>query len=154
MTGCVVLDTTLVNPDTGGPEKCTATGFGYIGAPLAIMMQEDCKKTLKGKGYITPEDFAKSGKKVVTSTLTVKSTPDGATIYSGKVKGDVVNRIGVTPYTVTVYTSAWSEECYRVELEGYDNVDTQCFQVSTGGRDVVFDLKKTTTPDSIVKNEQ
>jgi hypothetical protein len=70
--GCVSTSTVMVS-DNGQQINCGATGFGYIGAPAALVMTENCKAKAGKAGY---KDLNDAYKPVVLSG------PQGAAIQS------------------------------------------------------------------------
>lgn len=52
LTGCVSYNQKLTNPETGQTYICSAQGFGYIGAPVAIISQKQCLARASKKGFV------------------------------------------------------------------------------------------------------
>lgn len=56
--GCAVLEKGYVNPANGDRRVCRTSGWGWIGTPMAFVIQADCEKWMEGLGYAV-----ESGKK-------------------------------------------------------------------------------------------
>ena len=55
MTGCVSNSALMVGP-RGKVVRCSSSGWGYIGIPMATMNFNDCKKDYSRMGYLPMED--------------------------------------------------------------------------------------------------
>jgi hypothetical protein len=51
LSSCAALSTQYQNPVTKEMKKCEAFGIGWIGAPAAFIMQEQCKGEMKKAGF-------------------------------------------------------------------------------------------------------
>lgn len=51
LSSCAALSTQYQHPVTKEMKKCEAAGFGYVGVPLAFIMQEACKGEMKKAGF-------------------------------------------------------------------------------------------------------
>ena len=49
--GCANMSTNLHNPETGQDYNCHATGWGWLGAPAAIVMHSRCVAEMESRGY-------------------------------------------------------------------------------------------------------
>lgn len=50
LAGCVSENTALINPE-GQVVHCKAWGFGWLGAPVAMIQHHDCVKKAEANGY-------------------------------------------------------------------------------------------------------
>jgi hypothetical protein len=50
-TGCVSQQTFLKHPVTNDVQYCKNWGVGWLGVPLALIMQKDCVDKYKNLGY-------------------------------------------------------------------------------------------------------
>jgi len=50
-TGCAIVSTNMQHPD-GRRLECRASGFGWIGAPAALIMRHECVNNLKAQGFV------------------------------------------------------------------------------------------------------
>ena len=50
LSSCAALSTQYQHPITKETKKCEAFGIGWIGAPAAFIMQEQCKGEMKKAG--------------------------------------------------------------------------------------------------------
>jgi len=55
MSSCAVLNTPMINRETGDIKKCEAFGFGWLGVPMAFAAQENCKEQMRTAGYEVAE---------------------------------------------------------------------------------------------------
>jgi len=53
LTACVSQDAVLVN-ERGQAVRCRNSGWGYIGAPVAMSQQKACMKNAQAQGYRVP----------------------------------------------------------------------------------------------------
>ena len=60
IAGCVSPSQVLVGPQ-GDARRCSASGWGYIGAPLAEHSVHTCADDLKGMGYLPAEEVGTLG---------------------------------------------------------------------------------------------
>ena len=51
LPGCAVLNQGYVHPVTKATMECKSSGWGWIGTPMAFVMQYDCGDRMKGLGY-------------------------------------------------------------------------------------------------------
>jgi hypothetical protein len=51
VSGCASYDTTLTNPQTKQVAYCKHDGFGWIGAPYAVIKHNECVENLNKKGF-------------------------------------------------------------------------------------------------------
>lgn len=56
MEGCVNHYAKLQNPDTSQELVCSNSGWGWIGAPLAMYNQSSCVEGLQEKGFKVVEE--------------------------------------------------------------------------------------------------
>jgi hypothetical protein len=55
---CASQSQVLINPITKNTVNCSTWGFGWIGAPIAIISYHKCVNSYKALGYITIEESA------------------------------------------------------------------------------------------------
>lgn len=53
ISGCAAMSTTYHHPVTKQEFKCESMGFGWLGAPLAIISQIECKDKMEKAGWKT-----------------------------------------------------------------------------------------------------
>ena len=51
LSGCAVLNQGYVHPVSGEKRICRAAGFGWLGVPLAFVMQDRCDSQMVQNGY-------------------------------------------------------------------------------------------------------
>ena len=51
LSGCAVLSQGYVHPVSGEKRVCRAAGFGWLGVPLAFVMQGRCDDRMVQNGY-------------------------------------------------------------------------------------------------------
>jgi len=136
MTSCAVRNTLHVHPATGDVKACSASGWGWIGAPMALTVHGSCTDTLKSIGYLSMDE-------VTPGILSIESSPPGAQIFTGPTDKDL-RVIGVTPMRLVhpQKTRAWAAECFQVRLEGYLDSKIDCRPAIWGDRAVAFTLTK------------
>jgi hypothetical protein len=59
LSGCVSLNTPMVNPRTYDTLPCHAWGFGWLGVPVALVSHSNCVSDLKKAGYVPAEELRK-----------------------------------------------------------------------------------------------
>ena len=52
LTSCATPSTVMINKHSKEWRTCSATGWGWVGAPLAIMSHDSCVESLKKVGYV------------------------------------------------------------------------------------------------------
>lgn len=137
LVGCATPSTMLINPNTGVLRNCAATGWGWAGAPLAIMSHDSCVKSFRSAGFVPMGE-------TTPFAITIDSVPAGAEIYSGRTKENISTLSGTTPISRTTGKGifAWSTECYQARKDGYEDSEVKCFEQVAGDRAVSFRLKK------------
>lgn len=135
--GCANPNTMLVNPNTGEYRNCASSGWGYVGAPMAIMSHDSCVESLQSIGFVFVHD-------VKPCVITIKTDPAGAKIYSGQTKETLNTLSGTSPITITTDKGiiGWAKECYQARKEGYSDSDIKCFDEGPGNRSVFLTLAK------------
>lgn len=136
LSACVTPNAMLVNPSTGEIRNCSASGWGWAGAPLAEASFHSCVNGLKSIGYIPMDE-------VTPATLEVDSDPPGAKIFAGP-QEDRLEYIGTTPYRMVHPNGSrmWSRECYQVKKEGYTDSEITCRNKHWGDREISFHLQQ------------
>ncbi len=108
ITGCVSKQAMLVNPDTGQTQNCSASGWGWFGAPHASHIYNKCVSNMRTNGYkypyeITseqqPEFIGKSKEKLPEVTI-VK--PKLSNVREAKIAYKT-GRISKSEYKTTIY---------------------------------------------------
>jgi hypothetical protein len=51
-SGCATYNSQLQHPVTKDVRTCQTSGWGWIGAPMAMSMYYDCKEKLEKAGYV------------------------------------------------------------------------------------------------------
>lgn len=94
LTGCATRSTALRHSETGELQNCQASGWGWLGAPAALIMHSNCMKRMKEAGYVEgvgslppntqppPASNPAPVKHIPTTTVTtysslIPSPPDG-----------------------------------------------------------------------------
>jgi hypothetical protein len=134
LAGCVAPNTMLVNPSTGEMMNCSASGWGWAGAPLAQHTHDKCVESLESAGYLPMED-------VEPGRISITSDPTGAKIYAGPDR-DSLDYVGTTPHQAVHPNNSrmWVRECYQVRKEGYAASEVECRNEKWGDRSVKFEL--------------
>lgn len=57
LSSCATPNTMMVNPTNGQLANCSATGWGWAGAPLAIMSHDSCVESMRTVGWVTAEEY-------------------------------------------------------------------------------------------------
>jgi len=92
LAGCVTPSTLLIN-DQGQVIRCSAQGWGYVGAPMAQMAEESCVKDYKKLGYYELPDVA-VGFIFEPGSTRIKSVTTGSAAEEVGVRaGDLVTQI-------------------------------------------------------------
>jgi len=148
LSGCVSTSKMMVDPNTGNTQDCSAFGFGYIGVPLALIMQSECEEKFKKMGMVDAKEYQKSGGKLAVPAagnvgfLKMDSDPVGAEIYAGPTPDDTKTKIGVTPMEIKNPSPSglWAKECFKMTKEGFFDSEPSCFDPVDGDRIVHFKL--------------
>ncbi|NCB85745.1 MAG: hypothetical protein EOM44_14835, partial [Bacteroidia bacterium] len=90
VTSCATPNTMLINPNSGEIRNCAASGWGWMGAPMAVSAHDSCVDSLKSIGFIPVKD-------IVPSELKIDSKPQGAKIFAGPEK-EKLKELGATPF--------------------------------------------------------
>lgn len=136
VTSCATPNTMLINPNSGEIRNCAASGWGWMGAPMAVSAHDSCVDSLKSIGFIPVKD-------IVPSELKIDSKPQGAKIFAGPEK-EKLKELGATPFKLThpKKSKLWSKECYMVKKSGYEDSSVECFEQVWKDRNVFFDLEQ------------
>ncbi len=51
LAGCVQQERVLRHPQTGQAYRCEAVGFGWLGAPLALISYDQCVTRMEEQGF-------------------------------------------------------------------------------------------------------
>jgi hypothetical protein len=82
LTGCVSSSKPLKNA-SGTVVECKAIGFGWLGAPVAMIAQSDCVRDMKRKGFFAldkdPNDLVLPRNAVEYASMVSISLPNGWT---------------------------------------------------------------------------
>ena len=62
LSGCVSMNTMMVNPTTNETQPCHAWGFGWIGVPVALVAHNNCVNKFKEAGYVPADEIKISNK--------------------------------------------------------------------------------------------
>jgi hypothetical protein len=92
VAGCVTPSMLLIN-DQGQVIRCSAQGWGYVGAPMAQMAQESCVKDYKKVGYYELPDVVVGFIFEPGSTRIKSVTAGSAAEEVGVRAGDLVTQI-------------------------------------------------------------
>lgn len=136
LAGCATPNTMMVHSTTGEYRNCAASGWGYIGAPIAMMTHDSCVDSLRSIGFIKVDE-------VTPGILTITATPPGCDILVGPNK-ESLKFYGVTPISLkhNPGSSLWIPECYQARKTGYQDSQIQCFGQQWGDRRISFVLNK------------
>lgn len=72
-SGCASFNTPMKNAD-GNVIECRNSGWGWLGAPAAYVMQRKCESEFRERGYIAFSDVAPPS---VTKNAAKTESPDG-----------------------------------------------------------------------------
>ncbi|MBU4276246.1 MAG: hypothetical protein KKC30_05855 [Proteobacteria bacterium] len=145
--GCVAPSQVMVNPDTGATMDCSTVGWGWLGAPLALVAHEQCKERYKSLGFITSEDYqARSNSprdytsSRTASKLIITSDPVGVPVFAGKNSDKTDVFIGYTPIELRHPGGGklWNAECYKVKWGKNKDSRIICKPREYGDRTVFF----------------
>lgn len=64
ISGCAAPSATLVNKE-GQQQVCASSGFGWLGAPVAVAMYADCVKHLEAQGFQKVDDIGEKSRQVL-----------------------------------------------------------------------------------------
>ena len=135
LSGCAVRNTMMVHPATGEMGNCNASGWGWIGAPIALMSHSQCIESMQSVGYVPVSS-------IEPSKLVIETDPPGAQILAGATEKDL-RVIGVGPMHLVHPKKArlWSAECYQAKMPGRVDSDIDCRPQVSGDREVKLKLK-------------
>jgi hypothetical protein len=136
LSGCAVKNTLHVHPATGEIRNCSASGWGWVGTPMALAMHGSCTDTLRSIGFIPMTE-------VEPGMLSIDSTPPGAQILAGPTERDM-RPIGTTPlkFQHPQKSRSWAAECFQLKLAGYQDSKIDCRGPVWGDRIVTVTLEK------------
>lgn len=60
IAGCATPSTMMVNPKDQQIANCSASGWGWIGAPMAMMTHDSCVDSMRSAGWITVDEYKQS----------------------------------------------------------------------------------------------
>ena len=134
VSGCAVKNTLHVHPATGEIRGCSASGWGWIGTPMALAMHGSCKDSLRSIGYIPLDD-------VQPGVLTIETDPPGAQLFAGPTDKDL-RPMGKSPVKLfhPQRSRSWVAECYQAKLAGYKDSEIDCRAPIWGDRSVSLKL--------------
>ena len=103
LIGCATPSPWMVNPINGQMVRCASTGWGYVGAPMAVGIHDQCVRDYGEVGYVELPDvqlglhlaFA-DGNASITSI-----TPSTGAVHSGIRVGDrlkTLNAVSIKNY--------------------------------------------------------
>lgn len=97
LAGCTSPSQMLVD-HTNRTVMCSATGWGFIGAPVAHHEYSKCVDFYEGQGYLDVEDAGVVGINISTNSLSVISlTPGGPAAAIGIAVGDKLVQVNGEP---------------------------------------------------------
>lgn len=152
-SACATPNTMMVNPSNGQISNCAASGWGWAGAPLAIMSHDSCVDSLRSIGYVTVEEYRMKQAgidptkeqlaKVERLRIIVTSKPGGANVYAGP-NTESLKYLGKTRLVLShpnkEFGSAWAAECYQVKKSGFYDSRIRCVEKTTSDREINFIL--------------
>ncbi len=152
MTGCVAPQQVMVHPDSKQTVDCSTAGWGWLGAPMALIMHEQCIERYQKMGFITVEDYQASStspRDYSTPTqagkIIVTSEPTGASILAGPSPGNVGIFLGYAPLELrhTKGGRLWGAECYQAKFNHDEPSHVVCRPQEYGDRVIHFVYQKT-----------
>ena len=60
MASCAAPNTMMVNPNNEQITSCSSYGWGWAGAPMALIGHSNCVKAMESAGWMTVEDYKKA----------------------------------------------------------------------------------------------
>lgn len=94
--GCATPSQMFINPQ-GQVMRCSASGWGYIGAPLANRSFDQCVEDMKSLGYVKLENVGLVGIMLSHSDTTLPLvqvvTPESPAAFAGILPGDEIFEI-------------------------------------------------------------
>ena len=150
-SGCASLNSPMVNPNTGQVQNCEAFGFGFIGVPMAYGIVNECEEKLTKAGFVKMDEYQKSGQSLPVQAathqpgkLSIVTDPPDCIVYAGQTKDNVTQKLGLSPYNLNRPPAAglWRYECYKATKDGYFDSAPECFEPTTGDRNVKLVLSK------------
>ncbi|GAA6141940.1 hypothetical protein [Hydrogenophaga sp. 5NK40-0174] len=127
LAGCASKNTSYVNKATGETRYCTASGIGFVGAPMALHMHDVCAQNMQAAGF----------EAVGPSKLTISTDEPEAEIYAGPNEYSLNTRIGTSPFELVHPQNGrlWTYECYQARKAG-KNTKPVCVPPTEGDRSV------------------
>lgn len=144
--GCANKSHVLVEPQSGKAVECAASGWGWLGAPMAISMANECAKKYEAIGYVKSEQYLAEGgdpQKITFYAIPkaiFTSEPKGAKVYAADLDQKNFAEIkGTTPISLigAAGTQFWKPECYKAVLNGKES-EVICREASEISRLVHF----------------
>lgn len=59
MAGCAAPNTVMVNPLNEQITSCASYGWGWGGAPMALIGHHNCVEAMESAGWMTVDDYKK-----------------------------------------------------------------------------------------------
>lgn len=125
VSGCANPNYTVINTATNEVFYCAASGYGWLGAPLAAKSAGDCVRAYEARGFM---------KLTTPANLEITTDPFHATVFSFPEPDVLVTEMGVAPINRTMpIGSYWKQECYKAVYDGRES-DTVCRNVELNRR--------------------
>ena len=130
LSACAHPSHTMVQPGTGLAVDCSAYGWGWLGAPMAVGIANSCVEKYESIGYIKKEQYLAQGGdpgKIQFYTipqLVFMSEKQGADIYYRPLDQPGFAKIKDTaPVTLIAPAGAlhWQPECYKAVYDGVES---------------------------------
>lgn len=142
LTGCAMYHDSLVNPQTNEGVNCVASGWGWLGTPMAAQSSNQCIKVYSAAGYIPMAEYVRQGgnlEKLKNASVAFTSDIEGATIYSGPAdgSGSWARLANKTPWVLLMNAPRVIPECYKATYNGKES-DMICFKAEDHVRKVHF----------------
>ncbi|WP_308586252.1 hypothetical protein [uncultured Desulfovibrio sp.] len=143
LTGCAKYYDSLVNPETKDGVNCVASGWGWLGTPIAAHQSNQCLEQYTSAGYIPLESFIANGgnlDEIRAATIIFTANVNGASVYAGPANRNErswVRLNGKTPWTILINNERVIKECYKAEKDGKTS-NTICFDKEDHVRRVHF----------------
>lgn len=134
LSGCAIKNTMHVNPASGEIRNCAASGWGWMGTPMALAMHGSCEDSLRSIGFIPMAN-------VEPAKLTIDSVPTGAQIFAGPTEQEL-KPIGKAPMNLVhpMRSRTWLAECYQARQDGAGVSAVDCRPKEWGDRAVLLKL--------------
>ena len=57
LAGCAAPNTIMVNPVDEQITSCSSYGWGWMGAPMALIGHQNCVEAMESAGWMTVDDY-------------------------------------------------------------------------------------------------